>query len=132
MDQGLETSTFAGPGYTPDLDTLGNSLDDDEAIIQDLLRGITEQVGVLFWAVRATLNVSAALQMGMTDADISSLESIIATLFEDDPRYESFSAKATLTSGTLSVVMSAVTIAGQTITLKVTDDGTGLEYERLT
>jgi len=132
MDQGLEASTFAGPGYTPDLDTLGNSLDDDEAIIQDLLRGITEQVGVLFYAVRATLNVSAALQMGMTDADISSLESIIATLFEDDPRYESFSAKATLTGGTLSVVMSAVTIAGQTITLKVTDDGTGLEYERLT
>ena len=132
MDQGLETSTFAGPGYTPDLDTLGNSLTDDEAIIQDMLRAITEQPGVLFWAPRATFNISSVLQAGMTDADISSLESIIATLFEDDPRYESFSAKATLTGGTLSVVMSAVTIAGQTITLKVTDDGTGLEYERLT
>ena len=129
---GNDTSTFAGPGYTPDLDTLGRVLSPEEAIIQDMLRAITEQPGVLFWAPRATFNISSVLQAGMTDADISSLEAIIATLFEDDPRYESFSAKATLTGGTLSVVMSAVTIAGQTITLKVTDDGTGLEYERLT
>jgi hypothetical protein len=129
---GNDTSTFAGPGYTPDLDTLGRVLSAEEAVIQDMLRAITEQPGVLFWAPRATFNISSVLQAGMTDADISSLESIIATLFEDDPRYESFSAKATLTGGTLSVVMSAVTIAGQAITLKVTDDGTGLEYERLT
>ena len=132
MDQGLETSTFAGPGYTPDLDTLGNSLDDDEAIIQDLLRGITEQVGVLFWAPRATLNVSLALQMGMTDADISALESAIQELYADDPRYESTTTKAALVASLLTVEISAVTISGQRITLKVSDDGNGLEYERLT
>ena len=125
MDQGLETSTFAGPGYTPDLDTLGNSLTDDEAIIQDLLRGITEQVGVLFWAPRATLNVSLALQMGMTDADIQEL-------YADDPRYESTATKAALVAGMLTVQISSVTISGQRITLKASDDGTGLEYERLT
>lgn len=129
---GNDTSTFAGPGYTPDLDTLNKILSADEAITQDMLRAITEQPGVLFWAPRATFNISSVLQAGMTDADISSLEAIIATLFEDDPRYESFSAKATLSAGTLTVVMSAVTIAGQTITLKVTENGTGLEYERLT
>ena len=132
MDQGLETSTFAGPGYTPDLDTLGNSLGDDEAIVQDLLRGITEQVGVLFWAPRATLNVSLALQMGMTDADISALESAIQELYADDPRYESTTTKAALVASLLTVQISAITISGQRITLKVSDDGTGLEYERLT
>jgi hypothetical protein len=132
MDQGLETSTFAGPGYTPDLDTLGNSLDDDEAIVQDLLRGITEQIGVLFWAPRATLNVSLALQMGMTDADISALESAIQELYADDPRYESTTTKTALVASLLTVQISAVTISGQRITLKVSDDGTRLEYERLT
>jgi anti-sigma regulatory factor (Ser/Thr protein kinase) len=85
----------------------------------------------LFYAVRATLNVSAALQMGMTDADISSLESAIQELYADDPRYESTTTKAVLSGGELTIQLSAVTIRGQRITLKISDDGTGLEYERL-
>lgn len=132
MDPGLDTSTFTGKGYTPGLDLLGNALTEEESIIQDMLRAVTEQPGVLFWAPRATINISGAIQAGLTDADVSSIEAAVKELFADDPRYETFDAAVTLSRGTLELLMTAVTVSGLVLRLKVTDDGSGLEYERLT
>lgn len=130
-DPGIETSTFAGAGGAPDLDTLGNALSDTDALLEDMLRAVTEQEGVLYWAPDQTLNLGDYLEKGMTAAMRMALEARIASLFEDDPRYASMVARVTLAGNLLSVTMDAVSTSGITAQLQLQQDGVTLKLVRV-
>lgn len=85
MEFGTDTSTFAGPVGTPDLDTTGAALSEADALLEDMLRAVTEQPGVLFWALDQTLNLHDYIEKGMTPGDLLALQARIGALFEHDP-----------------------------------------------
>lgn len=130
-DPGIETSTFAGAAGGPGLDTLGRALSDSEVLIEDMLRAVTEEDGVLFWAPDKTLNLNDYLEKGMNAGAVAALESRIASLFEDDPRYSSMRARVTQTQGLLAVTMSAVGASGVVAELQLQQDGTTLKLVRV-
>lgn len=130
-DPGVETSTFAGPGGTADLDTLGGSLTDEQAMQEDMLRAVTEQEGVLPWAPDKTLDLNDYLEKGLTAADVGALESRIKALFDDDPRYASMDAAVTQVQGQLAVTMDAVSATGVVAQLQLEQDGTTMRMVRV-
>lgn len=123
-EPGVETSTFAGPGGTADLDTLGGSLTDAEALQEDMLRAVTEQEGVLPWAPDKTLDLNDYLEKGMTPADVTALESRIKALFDDEPRYASMDASVSQVQGLLAVTMTGISSTGVVAELQLQQDGT--------
>lgn len=123
MDAGIETSTFAGPGGLPDLDSTGGALAEADALLEDMLRAVTEQPGVLFWAPDQTLNLADYLEKGMTLGDLLALQARIEALFEDDPRYDVVRASATQVQGQLAVRIRARAASGVLVELQLEQDG---------
>lgn len=122
-DAGSDTSTFAGPGGTPDLDTTGAALSEADALLEDMLRAVTEQPGVLFWAPDQTLSLSDYLEKGMTHGDLLALQARIEALFEDDPRYDVVRASVTQPQGQLAVRIGARAASGVLAELQLEQDG---------
>lgn len=130
-DPGIETSTLAGAGGAPDLDTLGRALTDEELMQEDMLRAVSEQDGVLPWAPDKTLDLAEYLEKGMTAGMRGALEARIASLFDDDPRYASMTARVTFAGGALGVTMDAVSATGVTAQLQLQQDGATLRLVRI-
>lgn len=137
----IETSTFAGVDAdgnpAPDLDTVGAALTESEALIEDMLRAVTEREGVLPWAPDKTLDLGELVQKGVTAADLQALQSRIETLFEDEPRYASMTAAVSQfpdprTGRTLlRVLMVGESASGVVAELQLDQDGSTLRFVRV-
>lgn len=137
----IETSTFAGLDAdglpAPDLDTVGAALSEPEALIEGMLRAVTEREGVLYWAPDKTLDLGELVQKGLTAADLQALESRIETLFEDEPRYQNLTATVSQFSDPrtgrmlLRVLMVGESASGVVAELQLDQDGQTLRFVRV-
>lgn len=132
MEPGTETSTFAGPGGLPGLDTTGSDLTEEQALHEDILRAVSERPGVLFWAPDQTLDLSDYIEKGMTQADRIALQARIERLFEDDPRYDTVRASVQHVQGELAVRIYARAISGVQVELQFEQDGTTMRAVEVT
>lgn len=137
----IETSTIAGLDAdglpAPDLDTVGAALTEPDALIEDMLRAVTEQQGVLHWAPDQTLDLGELVQKGVTAADLQALQSRIETLFEDEPRYASMTAAVSQFPDPrtgrmlLRVLMVGESASGVIAELQLDQDGQTLRFVRV-